>query len=79
MWEDEDMSPPRRATLLLLVATLFAVGSLVILPVFLGPLALLASAGAIWSGARRDGALLLFASAGAMAVGMYLGCRVACA
>jgi hypothetical protein len=79
MWEDEDMSASRRAALFLAVATVLAAGSIVILPVFLGPLALLASAGAIWSGARRPGAVLLFASAGAMAVGMYLGCRVACA
>ncbi|HYY54893.1 MAG TPA: hypothetical protein VFA01_05890 [Candidatus Dormibacteraeota bacterium] len=73
------MSASRRATLLLFAAALCAAASVLILPVFLGPLALLASAGAIWSGARRPGAVLLFVSAGAMAVGMYLGCRVACA
>lgn len=73
------MSASRRRTLLLLIAALLAASSIVILPVFLGPLALLASAGAIWSGARRAGTALLFLSAGAMALGMYLGCRVACA
>ncbi|OLC54265.1 MAG: hypothetical protein AUH85_12210 [Chloroflexi bacterium 13_1_40CM_4_68_4] len=73
------MSPSKRARLLLALGTLLAVASVLILPIFLGPLALLAAAGAIWSGARRAGAVLLFASAGAMAVGMYLGCRVACA
>ena len=73
------MSARVRARALLALAALLAVTSVVILPVFLGPVALLASAAAIWSGARRSGAILLFASAGAMAVGMYLGCRVACA
>ena len=73
------MSARVRARALLALAALLAVASVVILPVFLGPLALLASAAAICSGARRSGAILLFASAGAMAVGMYLGCRVACA
>ncbi|HKW78720.1 MAG TPA: hypothetical protein VJQ09_06430 [Candidatus Limnocylindria bacterium] len=73
------MSASQRAMLFLVFAAVLAAASLAILPVFLGPLALLASAGAIWSGARRAGAALLFASAGAMALGMYLGCRVACA
>lgn len=72
------MSASRRATLLLALGAVLAAVSLVLLPVFVGPLALLAAAGAIWSGARRAGALLLFVSAGAMAFGMYLGCRVAC-
>jgi len=73
------MSASKRARVLLALGTLLAAASVLILPIFLGPLALLAAAGAIWSGARRAGAILLFVSAGAMAVGMYLGCRVACA
>ena len=73
------MSPSSRARLFLIVAALLAAASVLVLPIFLGPLALLASAAAIWSGARRGGAALLFLSAGAMALGMYLGCRVACA
>lgn len=73
------MGASARARLLLALAALLAASSVLVLPVFLGPLALLASAGAIWSGARRAGSLLLFASALAMTLGMYLGCRVACA
>ncbi len=72
------MSPSSRARLFLVLGVLLAASSVLIVPVFLGPLALLAAAGAIWSGARREGAVLLFAAAGAMALGMYLGCRVAC-
>lgn len=72
------MTSSGRARLLLALGALFALASVAILPVFLGPLALLAAAGAIWSGARRAGSVLLFASAGAMTLGMYLGCRVAC-
>lgn len=67
------------AKLFLALAALLAVLSVLILPVFLGPLALLASAGAIWRGSRRAGAVLLLASALAMTLGMYLGCRAACA
>jgi hypothetical protein len=67
-----------RQRLLLAVATLLAALSILIIPIFLGPLALLASAGAIWAGARRTGFALLVLSAFAMATGMYLGCRVAC-
>ena len=72
------MAASSRARAFLALAALLAAASVVVVPVFLGPLALLASAGAIWSGARRPGAILLFVSAGAMALGMYLGCRVAC-
>lgn len=72
------MAGSSRARLLLALAALLAAASLALLPVFLGPLALLASAGAIASGARRAGALLLLVAALAMAAGMYLGCRVAC-
>lgn len=72
------MGASARARLLVALGALLAATSIVILPVFLGPLALLASGGAIWSGARRVGTLLLFASAAAMTLGMYLGCRVAC-
>lgn len=64
--------------LLLALAAVLAVLSVVILPIFLGPLALVASTGAILAGARRSGSLLLLVSATAMAAGMYLGCRVAC-
>ena len=67
-----------RQRLLLAFATLLAALSVFVLPVFLGPLALLASTGAILSGARRSGFALLVLAAFAMAAGMYLGCRVAC-
>ena len=67
-----------RQRLLLAFATLLAALSVFVLPVFLGPLALLVSAAAILSGARRPGFTLLVLSALAMATGMYLGCRVAC-
>ncbi len=73
------MAASSRARLFLAFAALLAATSVLLLPVFLGPLALLASAGAIWSGARRAGAILLFLSAAAMAFGVYLGCQVACA
>ncbi len=72
------MAASSRARLLLALAGLLAALSVLVVPIFLGPLALLASAGAIWSGSRRAGTVVLFASAGAMALGMYLGCRVAC-
>ena len=73
------MSRRARARALLVVGALFAGVSIVFLPILFGPLALLAAAGAIWSGARRTGTVLLFTSAGALALGMYLGCQVACA
>lgn len=73
------MAAASRARLFVALAALLATISVLVLPIFLGPLALLASAGAIWSGARRAGAVLLFISAGAMALGMFLGCQVACA
>ena len=68
-----------RQRVLLVLAAILAALSVVILPVFLGPLALLASGAAIVSGARRAGLALLVLSAAATALGMYLGCRVACA
>lgn len=73
------MAASLAAKLFLALAALLAASSILIVPIFLGPLALMASAAAIWSGARRGGTILLFVSAGAMALGMYLGCRVACA
>lgn len=64
--------------LLLAAAALLAILSVVILPIFLGPLALAASTGAILAGARRSGLALLLVSAMGMAAGMYLGCRTWC-
>lgn len=72
------MSRRARARALLLVGALFAGVSIVFLPILFGPLALLAAGGAIWGGARRSGTILLFASAGALALGLFLGCRTAC-
>jgi hypothetical protein len=73
------MAASSAAKWFLALAALLAASSILIVPIFLGPLALMASAAAIWSGARRGGTILLLASAVAMTLGMYLGCRVACA
>lgn len=69
----------RQALAFLIIGTLLAAASVLLLPVFLGPLALLAAVGAIWNGARRPGAVLLLVAAVGMASGMLLGCVVACA
>jgi uncharacterized membrane protein YeiB len=69
------MSRSSRARAFLVVGVVCAFASILIATVFLGPLAMLSAAAAIWSGERRAGALLLFAAAGAMALGAYLGAR----
>jgi hypothetical protein len=69
------MSRSSRARAFLLIGVVCALASILIATVFLGPLAMLSAAGAIWSGERRAGAVLLFAAAGAMTLGAYLGAR----
>lgn len=71
------MSRSARARAFLIAGAVLAAASILILPVFVGPLAMLAAAGAIWSGARRAGTVLLFVSAAAMTLGAYLGALVA--
>lgn len=68
-----------RARPLLWIGIVLAAASVLILPVFLGPLAMVAAGGAIWGGERFAGTILLFVAAGSMALGMWLGCIVACA